>query len=65
VELAPDALAETLHAVLKKANYKEIPLLLNLLPVLTMLSPRGGYFLGLAPCSTLTPWSNTSALSRA
>jgi hypothetical protein len=32
VELAPDALAQTLHAVLKKANYKEIPLLLNLLP---------------------------------
>ena len=44
-----DALAQTLHAVLKKANYKEIPLLLNLLPVLTVLSPRGGYFFGLAP----------------
>jgi Mg2+/citrate symporter len=44
-----DALAQTLHAVLKMANYKDIPLLLNLLPVLTVLSPRGGYFFGLAP----------------
>jgi hypothetical protein len=47
VQLAPDALAQTLHAVLKKANYKEISA--AALPVLTVLSPRGGYFFGLAP----------------
>ena len=44
-----DALAQTLHAVLKMANYKDIPLLLNLLPALTVLSLVAGYFLGLAP----------------
>jgi hypothetical protein len=43
VQLAPDALAQTLHAVLKKANYKEIPLL----PTCCRFhcaEPRGGPF---------------------
>jgi hypothetical protein len=49
VQLAPDALAQTLHAVLKNANYKEIPLLPTCCRFSLVLSLVVGYFVGLAP----------------